>query len=214
MSFLYVRGLSRGDHHQEELAALCAEARVSVEDVRKEALSSPDLYAQVSKLGADVNDPYVATSAVAGVLRKKAEFRQLLEHKMSLGSSMVRDLGNLYSAALPSWIAAGFAEAAKQGLDLTHRPMVAVGYGSGDAAEAWPIRPVQGFAEAAARIQMQDALDNPIDLTRQQYEALHDGHAVPGLSYEPRDEFVITHVGERYEPTFQDLAVEYYKYVA
>jgi hydroxymethylglutaryl-CoA synthase len=214
MSFLYVRGLARGDHHQDELAALCAEARVSVEDVRKEALSTPDLYAQVSKLGADVNDPYVATSAVAGVVRKKPGFRQLLDQKMSLGSSLVRDLGNLYSAALPSWLAAGFAEAAKQGLDLTHRPMVAVGYGSGDAAESWPIKPVEGFAVAAAKIQMQHALDNPIDLTRQQYEALHDGHAVPGLAYVPRDEFIISHVGEVYEPTFQDLAIEYYKYVA
>jgi len=29
MSFLYVRGLARGDHHQEELKALCAEAKVS-----------------------------------------------------------------------------------------------------------------------------------------------------------------------------------------
>ncbi|HEX7481786.1 MAG TPA: hypothetical protein VF331_28525 [Polyangiales bacterium] len=213
MSFLYVRGLARGDHHQEELRALCNEAGVSPDRIVSEALSMPDLYASVAEHGAAVSDPYEATSAVAAIVRKKATFRDLLERKMSMGSSLVRDLGNLYSAALPSWLAAGFEEAGKQGVDLTHRPMVAVGYGSGDAAESWPIRAVPGWEQAAACIQLRESLDNAIDLTRPQYEALHDGHEVKGLNYVPSGEFVISHVGEKYEPAFQDLGIEYYKYV-
>jgi hydroxymethylglutaryl-CoA synthase len=212
MSFLYVRGLARGDHHRDEFKTLCNEAGVSPEAVINEALSTPDLYAQVRKHGADVADPYQATTAVASVVRKKARFRELLEQKMSLGSIHVRDLGNLYSAALPSWLAAGFEEAAKRKLDLAHRPMVAVGYGSGDAAEAWPIRAVSGWTAAAERIGMQRATEGAIDLTREQYEALHDGHEVD-IQYVPQDEFVISHVGEKYDPAFQDLGVEYYKYV-
>ena len=125
----------------------------------------------------------------------------------------MRDLGNLYSAALPVWMAAGFEEAAGSQLEITDTPMVAVGYGSGDAAEAIPIRPVQGWEAAAARIGVSAALDNPIDLTREQYEALHDGRDVPGLDYAPSDEFGISHVGDKYDPAFQDLGVEYYKYV-
>lgn len=213
MSFLYVRGLARGDHHHAELEALCKEAGVSVEAVVKESLSTPDLYAQVREQGAAVADPYVATSAIAGLIRKKASFRQLLDQKMSLGSSSVRDLGNLYSAALPSWLAAGFEEAAAKGLDLTDRPMVAVGYGSGDAAESLPIRAVPGWEASARQIQLKAALQAPIDLTRAQYEALHDGREVRDLNYEPSEEFVISHVGECYDPAFQDLGVEYYKYV-
>ncbi len=213
MSFLYVRGLARGDHHQGELRTLCNEAGVSTETVMEEALSMPDLYAQVAMHGADVSDPYAATSAAAAVLRKKPAFRQLLEHKMSLGTGLVHDLGNLYSAALPSWLAAGFEEAAQQGLDLTLRPMVAVGYGSGDAAESWPIRPVVGWEQAAKCIKLQRSLEGAINLTREQYESLHDGLEVTGLDHLPSAEFVITHVGECYEPTFQDLSVEYYKYV-
>lgn len=213
MSFLYVRGLARGDHHQEEFNALCQEAGVSPELVIKEALSMPDLYAQVREQGAAVADPYQATSALAALVRKKPEFRKLLDQKMSLGSSAVRDLGNLYSAALPSWLAAGFEEAAQRGLELTDRPMVAVGYGSGDAAEALPIRAVKGWEAAARQIRFKRALEGCIDLTRQQYEALHDGHEVRDLNYEPTEEFVITHVGECYDPAFQDLGVEYYKYV-
>jgi hydroxymethylglutaryl-CoA synthase len=133
---------------------------------------------------------------------------------MSLGATAVRDLGNLYSAALPVWIAAGMEEAAEQSLDLTNRPMVAVGYGSGDAAEAMPIIAVPGWERAARRIHLKQALSNPIDLTREQYEALHDGREVPGLAYDPRSEFVISHVGERYDAAFQDLGIEYYKYVS
>jgi len=212
MSFLYVRGLARGDHHRDELKTLCNEAGVPVESVISEALSTPDLYAAVRKAGADVADPYEATTAVASLVRKSARFRELLQQKMSLGSSLTRDMGNLYSAALPSWLAAGFAEAAERKLDLTQRAMVAVGYGSGDAAEAWPIRAVPGWEAAAARINAHAAIANPLDLTREQYEALHDGRDVD-LEYVPQDEFVITHVGDTYDSSFQDLGVEYYKYV-
>ena len=213
MSFLYVRGMARGDHYQEQLRELCEKAQVEVEDVVRESLSQPDLFASVSEQGAAVADPYKATSAVASVLRKSPEFRALLAQKMSLGAGTVRDLGNLYSAALPVWMAAGFEEAAGSQLEITDTPMVAVGYGSGDDAEAIPIRPVQGWEAAAARIGVSAALDNPIDLTREQYEALHDGRDVPGLDYAPSDEFVISHVGDKYDPAFQDLGVEYYKYV-
>ena len=43
------------------------------------SLSTPDLYAQVRKLGGDVADPYAATSTVAALLRKKPRFRELLQ---------------------------------------------------------------------------------------------------------------------------------------
>jgi hydroxymethylglutaryl-CoA synthase len=214
MSFLYVRGIARGDHYLGELRALCDEAGVSVDDVVKEALSTPDLFARVSAEGASVGDPYRATTAVAAVIRKKPTFRALLVQKMALGANVVRDLGNLYSAALPVWLAAGFEEAAEQGLDLTGRPMVAIGYGSGDAAESIPITAVPGWEQAARRIALKPALDRAVNLTREQYEALHDGRDVQGLSYAPCGEFVITHVGNCYEPSFQDLGVEYYKYVS
>jgi len=213
MSFLYVRGMARGDHYQEELRALCQEAGVTVDAVMKEALSTPDLYAMVTENGAEVGDPYQATTALAGLVRKKPEFRELLAQKMTLGAPCVRDLGNLYSAALPVWIAAGFEEAATRDLDITDRAMVAVGYGSGDAAEAIPIKPVQGWKAAASRIGLAHALGNAVDLTREQYEALHDGRDVLGLTYVPSREFVITHVGDKYDASFQDLGIEYYKYV-
>jgi hydroxymethylglutaryl-CoA synthase len=210
MSFLYVRGLSRSDHHQQELAELCAEAGVSPEELAVETLSTPDLYQRVLD-GAAADDPYRATSQVAASLRRRASFRELLEEKMGLGVECMRDLGNLYTAALPAWIAAGFEDAAEKGLDL-NGPIVAVGYGSGDAAEAIPLAAASDWPAAAKRIGFRRALTGAVDLNRQQYEALHDGGKLEDLEYK-REGFRIARVGEIYEQGFQDLGVEYYEYV-
>jgi hydroxymethylglutaryl-CoA synthase len=212
MSFLYVRGLARGDHHHDELRGLCQEAGVAFEDVLKETVSTPDLYGELLKDDAVV-DPYLATSAVAGLLRKQQSFRRLLDEKMGLGSELVKDLGNLYSAALPAWIAAGFEEASRRKLELGDAPLVAVGYGSGDAAEALPLYVERGFEVPASRIGFEQSLAGSVTLTRQQYEALHDGTELPTLAYTPKGEFAITRVGKQYGASFQDLGVEYYDFV-
>lgn len=211
MAFLYVRGLARGDHHQVEFQALCAEAGVSLESVLIETRSTPDLYEAMLRGGSET-DPYSATSSVASLLRKKATFRELLSQKMSLGSENTKQLGNLYSAALPAWIAAGLEDGAEKKLALGNANMVAVGYGSGDAAEAIPITPCEGFEAAALRIGLARALDGAIDLNQAQYESLHDRRELD-LPFVPRAEFVIDRVGTAYDSTFQDLSVEYYEYV-
>ncbi len=211
MSFLYVRGLVRGDHHQQELSRLCELSGVRVEDVVRETLSSPDLFAQ---LGTAEASPYEATSAVASTLRRQDAFIELLVEKMSLGSDAVKDVGNLYSAALPAWIAAGFEQAEKQLTELEGSPMVAVGYGSGDAAEALPLYAVRGWRHAAAKIGFADALAGAVDLTQSQYEALHDRRDAADIDYLPRNEFAIHRVGEKYDAGFQDLGVEYYEFVS
>jgi hydroxymethylglutaryl-CoA synthase len=214
MSFLYVRGMVRGDHHHEELTRLCEEADVSLDSVIRETLSVPDLFAGVSGDGADAErSPYPATSAVASRLRRRRDFCDLLASKMSLGSDAVKDVGNLYCAALPAWIAAGLEQAAREGRPL-EGPMVAVGYGSGDAAEALPLHAVPGWERQAERIGFERALEGAIDLTQSQYEALHDRRDAADIDYEPRDEFAIFRVGQKYDPGFQDLGVEYYEFVS
>jgi hydroxymethylglutaryl-CoA synthase len=91
--------------------------------------------------------------------------------------------------------------------------MVMVGYGSGDAAEAIPFSPVPGWQGAALAVRTARALDSAVDLTKEQYEALHDHRELVGVIYEPRERFVISRVGTAYETAFQDLGVEYYEYV-
>jgi len=211
MSFLYVRGLARSDHHLEELTEVCEAAEVSIDDVLAETKSDPDLYARVLAGEAEV-DPYPATGKAAGAVRRRADFRELLQQKMGLGGELVKDLGNLYSAALPAWIAAGFEEANLGDVELEGASMVMVGYGSGDAAEAIPMTAVPGWRDAASKIGFADSLKKATDLSQAQYEALHDGTA-KGEDFAASEEFAILRVGERYEASFQDLGVEYYGYV-
>lgn len=212
MSFLYMRGLARSDHHVDEFREICKAAEVDPETVVAETNSNPDLYSRVLE-GKAEEDPYPATGKAAGALRRRPEFGQLLAKKMSLGGALVQDLGNLYSAALPAWIAAGLEEAALTGTPLTGSSMVMVGYGSGDAAEAIPMTAVEGWEAAARRISFADSLAKATDLTREEYEALHDGTPLPDGRLKPSGEFAILRVGDKYDAHFQDLGVEYYGFV-
>jgi hydroxymethylglutaryl-CoA synthase len=212
LAFLYVRALAGSRTGRPELEALCNEVGVNVDDLVRESRSNPDLFGGILQ-GGEPLEPYPITSAVAAYVRKAPVFKQLLAEKMSLGSDWAKNLGNLYTAALPAWMAAGFEDALEQKLSLAGETLLAVGYGSGDAAESLPLTVVAGWEDAAARIGFRDALASPIDLSKEQYEALHDGHDVPNLDFSPRHQFVISRVGETHEPAFQDLGVEYYEYV-
>jgi hydroxymethylglutaryl-CoA synthase len=125
----------------------------------------------------------------------------------------VRDVGNLYTASLPAWLAAGFEDALARGLDLAHRRVLLVGYGSGDAAEAIPATVVPGWEQAAATVGFADALADACDLEREQYEALHDGRTIEGLAGRT-DGFVISEVGALNDEAFADIGIEYYRYSA
>ena len=131
---------------------------------------------------------------------------------MSLGSEAMKDIGNVYCAALPAWMAAGMEDAYERGVDLTGGKVLAIGYGSGDAAEAIPMTVAPTWASAAAKIGFQAALDPYQDLTQSQYENLHDTGNAHGLS-DPEDGFVIQSIGSSANPNFSDEGVEYYRFV-
>ena len=86
---------------------------------------------------------------------------------------------------------------------------------------------VPPFPAQEARAILQRALQRPADEVFAQFDdipiasasvaqvhiaRLHDGREVE-IEYQPQDEFAISHVGEKYDPSFQDLGVEYYQYV-
>ena len=123
------------------------------------------------------------------------------------------DLGNLYTAALPAWMAAGFEQALDEDAFAPGEEVLTLGYGSGDAAEVIPFFMADGWREAAAAIGFGDVMQLSIDLDEEQYIALHDGRKVKGLDYIPRNEFVIDRIGKADERHFSDLGIEYYRYV-
>ena len=208
-AFVWLRGRVLG---REGIAPLCEQAGVDPDALMAEIADAPDLFGTILREGVGA-EPFPALLALARVQRKTPEFRAFTKNKMQLGADIVRDLGNLYTAALPAWLGAALEDAASGTDDLTGKTMLALGYGSGDAAEAIPLRIAEGWREAAAKLGFAEALEGAVDLDREQYEALHDGTEdlqIDGVS--PRG-FVVERVGERYDPEFQDLGIEYYRWV-
>lgn len=163
--------------------------------------------------GEDSGDVYPLSRKLRQYLRGTDVWQKLVTDKLSLGSEAMRDLGNLYSAALPAWLASGLRQARDEGLALTGEHWLALGYGSGDAAEAIPMRVVDGWEAAAARINFAEALGTPVDLTEAQYIALHEGRASDLVAVTPNGEFVVAEVGTVDGDDFQNLGVEFYRYV-
>lgn len=95
---------------------------------------------------------------------------------------------------------------------LEGEEILLVGYGSGDASEAIPVKLVEAWQEAAAKIGFAKALSYYVDLTDEQYRQLHDDGHAPGLTYDHREEFLVESIGQREERDFIDFGIEYYRY--
>ncbi|MCB9664375.1 MAG: hydroxymethylglutaryl-CoA synthase [Alphaproteobacteria bacterium] len=175
--------------------------------------ADPDLYARFHEAGRS-DDPAPHARELARRVRETPAFARWVDERMSLGADGMCDLGNLYTAALPAWLAAGVEEAMQRGVELAGRPALAIGYGSGDAAEVLPLRFVSGWQEAARRVAFAQALADPVDLDRAAYEALHDGRPLDGFDAPPRGGFVVDRIGQHHDDDFQDIGLEYYRFVA
>ena len=210
VAYLFALG-SGSAEDRAELASYCYEAGVDPEALLTEMVRKPEIVnlASPERLNYEV---YPLTMAVFRIFRAARRYRREILDKLALGSDTMLDLGNLYTAALPAWIAAGFEQALDEGRDLTGQELLTLGYGSGDAAEVIPFIVREEWREATRAIGFGEAMEFAIDLDREQYESLHDGRRVAGLDYIPRNEFVIERVGTLAERHFHDLGIEYYRY--
>lgn len=211
MSYMFALGRD-GSEGKRVLAEQCAKAGLDVDELLAEMNSTPDVL-ELVRNGTIDEDVYPLSVQLLREFRKSEEFAGLLSSKMSLGADIMKEIGNVYCAALPAWMAAGMEDAARSGKDLTGGNVLAVGYGSGDAAEAIPMRVVKGWETAAAKIGFTDALESPQNLTQAQYEALHDSGTAEGL-LDPDDGFVIDAIGTSANPQLSDEGIEYYRYLS
>jgi len=209
----YLFALARGsDECRAELAGYCKPAGVTLDELLGEIGDNPDL-AAFGVRDRICQEIFPLTGRVLKTFRQTDAFRRYIGDKMCLGSDAMRELGNLYTGALPAWLAAGLSEAAAKGRDLDGREILLVGYGSGDAADTIPLRIRHGWREATAAIRFDEALVPAIDLSQDQYLALRERNLVNGLDYEPHDEFVVERVGSETTQAFQDAGIEYYRFV-
>ncbi len=209
----YLFALSEGDADDKaELASYCYEAGVDRQALHDEMLSKPEVAALATPERLQY-EAYPLTMAVLRAFRASRHFRREILDKLKLGSDSMLDLGNLYTAALPAWMAAGLEQALDEDSLSVGEEILTLGYGSGDAAEVIPFFVAEGWREATQKIRFGEALEFAVDLNFEQYKALHDGRRVAELSYLPRNEFIIDRVGEVDERHFADRGIEYYRYV-
>ena len=211
MAYLAALGhdAGRGDGDAaRELDGYCAAAGVSCDDVMREWQKGVD----GCEGGALPADAYPAASAVLKVFRKSDAYARVVEGTLQTGSGAMMEFGNLYTAALPAWLAAGLDDAATRDIEWDGRDLLVLGYGSGDAAEAIPARVVPGWREAARAMRFHDALAGAVDLDEAGYGALHDS-AAAGARTHASSGVVIDRVGTCNEGAFQDYGIAYYKYL-
>ncbi len=211
-AFSYLFGLAAdGTSGRDELAAHCRNTGLDPEAVEAEMRSAPDVL-QLVRDGNIDDDVYPLSMALLKNFRTGPVFQELIASKMSLGAEAMKEIGNVYCAALPAWIAAGLEEAAGEGRELSGQDILAVGYGSGDAAEAIPMTLVEGWQAAASRIGFRNALETWQPLTQSLYESLHDNGVAPGLD-KLTEGFVVDSIGSVSNPAFSDEGIEYYRFV-
>ncbi len=210
----YLFALAQGSRADlEELGEYCAGAGLETEAVVAEMRTLPELreMAVADRIAEDI---FPLSIAVLRVFRNSEAFQRQVRSRMELGGCYMRELGNLYTGALPAWLAAGLAEARERDVELVGQEILTIGYGSGDAAEAIPMRPVENWQEAAGRIDIVGALAGAFDVSAKQYLALREGVSAEGLPLPATgSEFVVDRVGHHDGVQFQDVGVEYYRYV-
>ena len=210
IAYLFALGAG-GDGDRSELGEYCADSGVPLDELLDEMSGIPEV-TRCATREAISNEVYPLTMAVLQAFRAAPAYQQLVLDKLALGSPSIKDLGNLYTAAMPAWLAAGLEQALDEDIDLDGQELLTLGYGSGDAAEVIPFYVAPKWREATQRINFARAMAPACDLTEEQYIALHDGRRVEGLTHTPKQEFVIDHIGHSEDRRFQDVGIEYYHY--
>lgn len=209
----YLFALANGDQAAlDELNSYCIAADVKLEDFISEVHSAPDLatFGVRERISDEI---FPRGLSVLKVFRHSDAFENFVRNKIRLGAEDMLELGNLYTAALPAWLAAGLEDARTTNVPLENKKVLLVGYGSGDAADAIPMRIEPGWQSAAESICFHESLEPSIDLSHDQYLALRDRGETAGLVYAPSNEFVVDRVGSEITPIFQDAGIEYYRYI-
>lgn len=212
VSYLFALGQG-SDADREELAGYSEQAGIDIRDVLAEMGAQPAV-AELAHPERLQDEAYPLTMALSRAFRKSKAYETAIARPLGLGSDAMQDLGNLYTAALSAWIAAGFEQALTDDSLAAGDEILTLGYGSGDAAEVIPFFVADGWREAAARIRFADNMKPAVDIDQAQYEALHDGRTPANLKRASGREFVIDNVGTSQDRRFADYGIEYYRYMA
>jgi hydroxymethylglutaryl-CoA synthase len=208
MSYLLALAIGDAEDHAE-LDVYAQAADVDTAELVLELTNEPDVFALVDQQELST-ELYPLTSQTARTFRASQTFSDLMT---TLGDAEMQEIGNLYTASLPAWMASGIEDAWQRDMDLGGGRILTIGYGSGDAAEIIPMILVPEWREAASKIAFQASLDDSVDLDEKDYHSLHKGDRPAMAVTEQTGVFYIDHVGQR-DGQYDNFGVEYYRYQA
>ena len=204
LALLRLRAMADSEKFAPGLTAICAMAGVEPDKVRSELEHG-------SNPGKNDTYAWPAVASACRVLKDHESFRNEAERLMGLGESRMAECGNLYAASILAWMASGLEDAAAGGMQLAGASILAVGYGSGNAAEASLLQVAEGWREAALGTCFDNVMAGAVNLDHPSYEALHDGRPVAHLLDRTSDGFAVDRVGWGQGPG-SDAGVEHYRY--
>ncbi len=206
LAFTFLLALALGDaDDQQELQIYAHGADVDPDSLITELVNEADVYRLVEE-GNIGEELYPLSSKAAKHFRTTTRFSELMT---DLGNEEMKEVGNLYTASLPAWMAAGIECALNANTDLTGEHILTIGYGSGDAAEIIPMQFVDGWQDAAGKIAFGASLAGGQDIAEEEYAALHDT-TLDALITKQSGVFHIDHVG-RGDAGYDNRGIEYYK---
>ena len=211
-SIAYLYALAHGDStDHEELTRYINLSKLDQDKILEELLNKPN----VSDFPeTDINrEAFPLTTELVKIIHKEPDFQTNVVSKLSFGSALTTEMGNIYSGSVFGWLSAGLEDALKNGIDLSNEEALMIGYGSGDAAEVIPIFFVEGWQESAKLTPFSNAFESYINLTHKQYLKLRSEKTTNGIDYHLKNEFVIRKIGSEERVDFQDAGIEYYEFL-
>lgn len=211
-SIAYLYALAQGDgNDHEELGLYANVSNTDANEVIAELSSKPN----VSEFpDIDINREVLPlTIKLVKALQSEAGFKNHVISKLSLGSKLTMEMGNIYSGSVFGWLSAGLEDAINNHIDLSNEEALMIGYGSGDAAEVIPMIFVQGWQESAHLTPFSASFESYIDLTHEQYINLRSEKNSNGIDYQLKDQFIVKKIGSEETDNFQDAGIEYYEFI-
>ena len=211
-SIAYLYALAHGDDaDHEELTRYINLSNLDQNKILDELLNKPNVSDFPEN---DINrEAFPLTTQLVKIIHKEPDFQSNVVSKLSFGSALTTEMGNIYSGSVFGCLSAGLEDALENGIDLSNEEALMIGYGSGDAAEVIPIFFVEGWQESAKLTPFSSAFESYINLTHKQYLKLRSEKTTNGIDYNLKNEFVVRKIGSEERLDFQDAGIEYYEFL-
>mgnify|MGYP001199289905 CR=1 FL=1 len=207
MTYFLALALGNSPEEYYELHRYAESGNATAQELKEELLGTNSISTDFMDYGV-TNQTFSRSLQAAQHFRDSEEFSRLMT---SLGLEQMKQVGNLYTASLPSWIAAGLEEAVSKKIQLEGQRILTIGYGSGDAAEIMPMTIAREWEVASNQIKFEEGLRNYRNVDQQTYAALHKGEITELELVKQSEVFYIQKIGSR-SKSFDDLGMEYYEF--